>query len=283
MTVVTSYPGVYVEEIADGAMLSISAAKTAVPVFGAETWSYGVRRIASFFEYQTIRGSALSMDDAFDASIKAYFSNGGGVAYFMSVEDLAAEVPKYDDITLVVACGNYSTARAAIDGLCQAGANLFGIVDGPAAEIVSTFDPAQSYSSNPHMAVYYPYLSADWTSRDIFPSVVVAAIYCQNDRTRGVWSAPANLTLQGGLRPKFKITDDLQGQFNQGLAINMIRDFGAGPTVWGAHAGRQRQLALCAGAPFVRLDGARYRQRDAIDGVRAEQPAHLGARALGDR
>lgn len=234
MTVDTSYPGVYVQEVNDGTVLSVATAKTAVPVFAIYDWNYGVKRFASFFEYRKVRGASLSMSNVLDVTIKSYFANGGTAAYFVDSTEIASEVPKFDEITLVVSCNTYSSTQSAFNELCQTGSGRFGIVDGPNKEISSTYDPSKDYASNANMAVYYPYLSADWTPKDIFPSVIAAAIYCRNDRTRGVWSAPANLTLQGDLRPKYKVTDDLQGQFNHGLAINMIRDFGEGPVVWGA-------------------------------------------------
>lgn len=70
------------------------------------------------------------------------------------------------------------------------------------------------------------------------PSGALAGIYAQVDRQRGVWKAPANVTLDGILCPVFDIKDDLQETLNthdSGKSINAIRAFPAkGTLVWGA-------------------------------------------------
>ncbi|MGD1847949.1 MAG: phage tail sheath family protein [Salibacteraceae bacterium] len=71
------------------------------------------------------------------------------------------------------------------------------------------------------------------------PSGAIAGIYCANDRNRGVWKAPANVSLRGIAQPTVRMNDALQGPFNKDdsdpRSINVIRDFtGKGTLVWGA-------------------------------------------------
>ena len=70
------------------------------------------------------------------------------------------------------------------------------------------------------------------------PSGAVAGVYASTDRTRGVWKAPANVSLAGVITPAVKITDAEQGGLNvdtSGKSINAIRAFtGKGILVWGA-------------------------------------------------
>lgn len=70
------------------------------------------------------------------------------------------------------------------------------------------------------------------------PSAAMAGIYSMVDRNRGVWKAPANVTLSYVNNPSENITDEEQGLFNapmNGKAINAIRSFrGEGVKVWGA-------------------------------------------------
>jgi len=71
------------------------------------------------------------------------------------------------------------------------------------------------------------------------PSGAIAGIYAKTDRERGVWKAPANLSLNSVLGPTFKINDDEQSGLNvdpdAGKSINVIRSFtGKGTLVWGA-------------------------------------------------
>ncbi len=70
------------------------------------------------------------------------------------------------------------------------------------------------------------------------PSPATAGIYALVDRTRGVWKAPANVSLNAVIAPTVKITDKDQESLNvdaTGKSINAIRGFaGKGIMVWGA-------------------------------------------------
>lgn len=70
------------------------------------------------------------------------------------------------------------------------------------------------------------------------PSSSMAGVYTMVDNTRGVWKAPANLSLSGVLSPAVNITNEDQEDLNvttQGKSINAIRSFiGEGVLVWGA-------------------------------------------------
>ena len=71
------------------------------------------------------------------------------------------------------------------------------------------------------------------------PSGAIAGVYAQVDRDRGVWKAPANVSLNGvsGLSYHFKQTetDSLNVDVNFGKSINAIRFMtGMGFMVWGA-------------------------------------------------
>lgn len=70
------------------------------------------------------------------------------------------------------------------------------------------------------------------------PSAAMAGIYTMVDRTRGVWKAPANVSVNYVNKPVEVITDYDQQDLNMptnGKAINAIRTFpGEGIKVWGA-------------------------------------------------
>lgn len=170
-----------------------------------------------------------------DKSLRTYFENGGGYCWLMPVAKFVDEIPKHKDITLLVAAG--CDIKSAVATLCVEGNGLFAILDGDKKVTdLSTLNLDLDESS--FSAAYFPWLDAQWngnTVKDIPPSAAMAGIYCQVDASRGVWKAPANVALKGGLTPQVKISDDMQGQLNKGKAINMIRDFGDGtPMVWGA-------------------------------------------------
>ncbi|NEQ36051.1 MAG: phage tail sheath family protein [Okeania sp. SIO3I5] len=71
------------------------------------------------------------------------------------------------------------------------------------------------------------------------PSSAIAGVYARVDRDRGVWKAPANVSLASVTVPTVKITNEDQEDLNvdatAGKSINAIRYFtGKGVLVWGA-------------------------------------------------
>ncbi len=242
MTIVTTHPGVYIEEVS-GLSMSISSGATAVPVFAVEdgdsTFSV-TRQITSWLDFETKVGG-FDPSKKLHVAIKTYFENGGGYCYIAQVKNLKKDVPKFDDITLLVAAGENISNDVPL--LCGVGKSMFAILDGPSDELDENY--VSTYESTPNAAVYYPWLNAAWASyidddgktvdTEIPPSAAIAGVYCSVDRERGVWKAPANVPLFGGVRPKFKVSDFEQGKYNKGRAINMIRQFtGSGVLVWGA-------------------------------------------------
>ncbi|MFY1826872.1 phage tail sheath family protein [Myxococcus fulvus] len=74
---------------------------------------------------------------------------------------------------------------------------------------------------------------------DVLPSSgAMAGIYTWNDANRGVWNAPANVSLTSVTSTTFKLNNDQQADLNvpvDGKAINAVREFvGRGSVVWGA-------------------------------------------------
>ena len=71
------------------------------------------------------------------------------------------------------------------------------------------------------------------------PSAAMAGLYCQVDRDRGVWKAPANVAVSNVIGPEHYISDEEQDRLNidptGGKSINAIRSFtGRGTVVWGS-------------------------------------------------
>jgi len=79
----------------------------------------------------------------------------------------------------------------------------------------------------------------DATPIPVPPSGAVAGIYAYVDRTRGVWKAPANVSLNGVLGPENTFSqselENLNIDTTAGKSINAIRAFtGKGTLIWGA-------------------------------------------------
>ena len=71
------------------------------------------------------------------------------------------------------------------------------------------------------------------------PSGAVAGVYAATDTNRGVWKAPANVSLADVIEPVIKLDnvrqDDLNVDATSGKSINALRAFaGKGTLVWGA-------------------------------------------------
>jgi phage tail sheath protein FI len=71
------------------------------------------------------------------------------------------------------------------------------------------------------------------------PSGAIAGVYAAVDRDRGVWKAPANVSLNSVIGPAVKVSHEQQAGYNvdvnAGKSINIIRAFvGKGTLVWGA-------------------------------------------------
>lgn len=70
------------------------------------------------------------------------------------------------------------------------------------------------------------------------PASAMAGIFTMVDNSRGVWKAPANVSMNAVVSPTVNITHDEQEDLNvttQGKSINAIRSFiGEGTLVWGA-------------------------------------------------
>lgn len=67
----------------------------------------------------------------------------------------------------------------------------------------------------------------------------MAGVFTSVDNSRGVWKAPANVSLNSVVAPTFNVNDSIQENLNvdavSGKSINAIRTFtGLGVLVWGA-------------------------------------------------
>lgn len=71
------------------------------------------------------------------------------------------------------------------------------------------------------------------------PSSAMAGIYARIDKTKGVWKAPANVSLNYVIKPSVQVSHEEQADMNvdviAGKSVNAIRAFtGKGVLVWGA-------------------------------------------------
>ncbi len=151
----------------------------------------------------------------------------GGVTYVSITADLAFTVP----------ASNIG---------CQ---GIIAALNSSTASILSSFqsllDSAHFYESQAEKAVFSAHnffhgVNDKLTEfmRTLPPSGTIAGVYAAIDRTRGVWKAPANVSINSIIGPAVKIDSHDQEDLNvhtTGKSVNAIRAFtGKGTLVWGS-------------------------------------------------
>jgi phage tail sheath protein FI len=173
------------------------------------------------FVIMDVHGDSLSMSDAATDLLTAagnFRSNGigtnslkYGAAYAPNLETTLDFVIDETKIDVTVTTDGTAGAAAKLDTL-QAGSS-------------QTYEMAKAAIRN------FPCRMP--------PSSAMAGTYAAVDESRGVWKAPANLSINAVTQPTIQCTDKDQEQLNvdvtAGKSINVIRQFlGKGPMVWGA-------------------------------------------------
>lgn len=255
-----TYPGVYVLE--DPSLtLSVGHSETAVPVifydkaegdsFIADT-SNRVVPVDSWLSFTKLYQSAKKPDyeKSLAPAVHSYFDNGGGRCYLAPADstqsNIVQQLTSLTDVTLLVQAGCALKDFSGMIGQTEL-SKVFALYD--AVETAGTEAPTleqltKGCDRSDQGAVYYPHLvttqyvpptNGTPTATKVPASAAVAGAYCKVDSLRGVWKAPANVTLSGGLSPSIDISDAVQGELNKGKAVNVIRKFRNGDTlIWGA-------------------------------------------------
>jgi phage tail sheath protein FI len=119
----------------------------------------------------------------------------------------------------------------------------FSIVGGAVDGIISSIANYQTLHEQTLLNTFTPYrnlvMGIGSILTDCPPSGAIAGVYAQVDSQRGVWKAPANVSLNGVIAPTKNFTlsetDALNVDATAGKSINAIRAIsGAGTLVWGA-------------------------------------------------
>jgi len=163
-------------------------------------------------------------------------------------------LPLSDPATdLTTAVGNFRTNGTGIDNLKYGGAyapNIetvldFGTDETKTAVTVTTdgvaAGPVMLDTMNASQNQNYQLAKAaviDMSCK-LPPSSTIAGIYAAVDNARGVWKAPANVSLSAVLQPTIQFDRSIQDGLNvdavAGKSVNALRSFiGKGPLVWGA-------------------------------------------------
>ncbi|HWZ03326.1 MAG TPA: phage tail sheath C-terminal domain-containing protein [Mucilaginibacter sp.] len=168
-----------------------------------------------------------------------------GAAYFPWLQTTIVQKTdvnfSYFDTTLVTAL------TAADQGGSPAVAGVYGKVGGLLKGGATPADPQDILKANNSLlavsANYNTIIKAVTKFLNVLPAApAMAGVYTAVDNNRGVWKAPANVSLTAVTNPLYNFTDDEQGEIYNlnvdavsGKSINLIRSFpGVGVLVWGA-------------------------------------------------
>lgn len=270
-------PGVYIEEIPKFPP-SVAEVDPSVPAFIGYTEKAKKEsdddlhlvpcRISSLLEYEQYFGkTAADLQFVLYPSLQLYFDNGGGNCYIVSIgkydnnveknsfiSGLSA-IQKEDEPSLLVfpdavnlpSNDLYDVQQAALQQAATLG-DRFCIFDIKFAdntqthsEVVNEFRTGIGLQNLKYGAAYTPHLKCMVNGAEIVlpPSGAVAGAYCSVDRNRGVWKAPANISLSNVKEAVYVIDNHEQEGLNvdtaEGKSINAIRKFtGKGVLMWGA-------------------------------------------------
>ncbi len=202
----------------------------------------------------------LSQDIELAATISAlvaYEKNAGVLGSISTTRAVADVITDYAslngtpwilpnaDVTAIVANAEVFTGTNARATALNAASALRRLFDPAAAAILSLFASAEFLAGEAEKQLFekHPVFAdiVEQVTRAMVlqpPSGAVAGVYAAVDRTRGVWKAPANVSLADISGVAVKINDQLQEDLNvtsTGKSVNVIRTFaGKGSLIWGA-------------------------------------------------
>ncbi|MCB0838468.1 MAG: phage tail sheath family protein [Bacteroidetes bacterium] len=266
----TSRPGVYTTQINTQNLIPvIRSVETSIPVFIGYSQKAIYRNssafnqiieIGSFAEYEQIFGESTQQFYLWE-SVKLFYENGGGKCFIISVGstnsslqrsslEKGLQISRKANAQLVLVpdavglpANDFYQIQNSMLSVCAKMKDRFAILNTlkPGSNVQNDIQDFRAHTSGNDLgygAVYYPWLITN-SNQTIPPSGAVAGIIAQNDRNKGVWKAPANISLRGiqGLTNALNSAqrDMLNVSPGDGKSINSIVTFsGKGIVVWGA-------------------------------------------------
>ena len=247
---------------------AIASVETAIPVFigytqkaanGRKNTTFEAKNITSLSAYEQMFGTSQKGYYLYE-SVKLFYHNGGKTCYVISVghgdrpiqyitlqkglkasQDITAQLVVVPDAVSLPEYDFYAL-QWDIRNLCAALKDRFALLDtrlptNVLQQDLSGFRKATVGTHFSWSAVYYPWLSTK-ERKNVPPSGAIAGIYAMQDRTKGVWKAPANLQVKGITKTSVTISQSQQTAISQptdGKSLNPILPVsGKGISVWGA-------------------------------------------------
>ena len=265
-------PGVYIEEVRNGAR-PIEGTSTVTAAFLGLAPNGGVDvgepvALTNWGDFRRRYAEGATSSTPLANAVQGFFMNGGTRCYVVNlgsngdVAKALKALTRFDEIAMVAYPGaNDPGTHDLLLTHCEEDGARFAILDGPAevtdlstltkvATVAATGvtddkKPKPGSAWKPRETergfggTYFPHLLA----RDaldpakivpVAPSGHIAGMFARNDIERGVFKAPANMSVRGALGLTQRLSDAEQAVLNP-ESVNVIRFFsGRGVILWGA-------------------------------------------------
>ena len=211
--------------------------------YAASTLKAAVEGLVAFEKNADIRTLAgTASEEAVDTTYSDFDStrwlddaNDDGVA----VDEISTDATDYGTGPPFSA-GEIATMVGELDGILQnkPNSNLLTFIEQVVEAAATQAGIAQKTLYEGHTIVANIVENIKRELGKVLPSGAIAGVYVSVDRSRGVWKAPANVSLSSVSQPLEQIghfeQEDLNVDVNGGKSINVIRTFtGRGILVWG--------------------------------------------------
>jgi phage tail sheath protein FI len=240
---VTEYlaPGVYIEEVPFGAH-PIEGVSTGVTGFvGVSAQPKLLSGIASMREFE--QSAAADSSPYLSSAVRGFFDNGGqrcSIAWIAATDPIEAALEALSGGPVSILCcpdqNVFPNAPGAMTAHCEKRKDRFCILQSPQPAMPNTTHEPPVHSS--YAAYYHPWITVTGpdgvTTQTVPPGGHVAGIYARTDLERGVWKAPAGVTVNRAIA----LSQDIQGtdvDLLVGRGIDVLRNEpGHGIIVWAA-------------------------------------------------
>ena len=209
--------------------------KLDIKAYGTSTYGPAVEKLVALEKNAGVVSVFCDLADAAAVHV-AYAKADGSTWLSKQVSAIAASNTVY---TVGNAFQKIQTIFRDLDDVFQGGTSLMTFLSQiqDAAVAHSRLSQATLYQSHSVIANMVEAIRKEMAL--VPPSGSVAGVYAYVDRTRGVWKAPANVSLSAVSEPAEQIDffeqEDLNVDVTGGKSINAIRTFtGLGILVWGA-------------------------------------------------
>lgn len=242
-------PGVYVEEISFRSVPIEGVSTSTAGFIGAFARAPMAGPLTSFSEFQ--RAVQSNVGENLSLAIRAFFENGGTRCYVAGIapgDPFETALEAMADAKISILCcpdeNTFPSAATAMAAHCERLKDRVCILQSAKPVIAESAHQPPVHSS--YAAYYHPWVTVPSldgiTTVTIPPAGHVAGVYAKTDTNRGVWNAPAGVSLLG-VRGLSEDINTAQSDLLVERGINVLRNIpGRGFQVWNSRTTDHQDL-----------------------------------------